>query len=148
MSAPTFDDFVPGLVIQHARGKTIGETDVVALSHLVLNSAEAHFNEQRMTATQFGHRVAFGAITIALVVGLSACDTAEHALEEIGIDAVRLATPLFEGNTLYAFSEVLSAEALDAASGLVRFRHVGVNQDGVLVCSLERTVRLRRRAAA
>jgi acyl dehydratase len=114
----------------------------------VLNSAEAHFNDHRMTATPFGRRVCFGAINIALVVGLTACDTAENALDEIGIDAVQLTVPVFEGDTLYAYSEVLACEPENARTGIVRFRHFGVNQDAVPVCSLERTVRMRRRDMA
>lgn len=147
MNAPFFEDFIPGRVIQHARGKTVGEAEVVALCHLVLNSAEAHFNDHRMSSTPFGRRLSFGAINVALVIGLTACDTAENAIEEIGIDAVELAAPVFEGDTLYAYSEVLTAEPENARAGVVRFRHLGVNQNGVPVCSLERAVRIRRRAA-
>jgi itaconyl-CoA hydratase len=148
MSAPFFEDFVVGDVIRHARGKTLGEMEVVTLCHLVLNSADAHFDNHRMTSTPFGRRVSFGAINVAVVVGLTACDTAQNAVAEIGIDAVQLSAPVFEGDTLYAYSEVLAAEAEDARTGMVRFRHYGVNQREALVCSLERTVRMRRRDAA
>lgn len=145
MSALVLDSLSVGDVIQHARGKTAGENDVSSLSLLTLNSAEAHFNRDRMAQSSFGDRIAFGAINVAMIVGLAAGDTAEHAIEELGLNAVRLHHPVVEGDTLYAVSEVLEITADRPDSGVVRFRHWGYNQSRVPICSLERTVRLRRR---
>ena len=43
-----FEDFVPGAVIRHARGKTMCEQDNVGITLMVLNTAEGHFNEDVM----------------------------------------------------------------------------------------------------
>lgn len=141
-----FEDFVPGEMYQHARGRTVTETDNVALTLLVMNTAQGHFNEDRMRETSFGQRLVFGGVTTAIIVGLAAQDTAEQAIAEVGLDRVRFRSPVFHGDTLYAFSEVVSVapgERTDA--GLVTFRHWGVNQRDEIVFEGERTVLLRRR---
>lgn len=142
-----FEDFSIGGVIQHARGKTVGETEVAGLCHLVMNTAEAHFNSDRMADSPFFRRICFGGINLSLVIGLAAQDTAENAVEEIGLDAIVLSAPVFEGDTIYAFSEVMSLTADRTDSGVVRFRHWGVNQRGEEVCRVERLVRIMRRAS-
>ena len=99
-----------------------------------------------MKGTPFGQRLVFGLVTGAIVIGLATQDTAENALAELGLDRVRFRAPVFHGDTLYAYTEVLEkrdAERDDA--GVVRFRHWGVKQDGTIVFEGERTVLIKRR---
>jgi acyl dehydratase len=141
-----FEDFVVGAKLRHARGTTVGEVENQLLTKLVLNTADAHFNEDRMKGTPFGQRLVFGLVTGAIVIGLATQDTAENALAELGLDGVRFRAPVFHGDTLYAYTEVLEkrdAERDDA--GVVRFRHWGVKQDGTIVFEGERTVLIKRR---
>jgi itaconyl-CoA hydratase len=142
-----FEDFVPGTVMRHARGKTVEALDNVLITNLVMNTAQGHFNEHSMKGGRFGQRVTFGGVTIALVIGLASQDTAENALAELGLDKIRLKNPVFHGDTVYAFTEVLEvgdAERPDA--GIVRFRHWGVNQDEKIVFEGERRVLVKRRS--
>ena len=81
--------------------------DQVLITNLVMNTAAAHFDEEVMKEHMFGQRVAFGGVTIALVLGLAAQDTAENALEELSLDKIRLTHPVFHGDTLYAYSKVV-----------------------------------------
>ncbi|GAA5235001.1 MaoC family dehydratase [Verticiella sediminum] len=140
-----FEAFRPGQVIRHARGKTIEPLENVLISNLVLNSAATHFDEHAMQGTQFGQRAVFGGVTAALVIGLASQDTAENALAEIGMTAMRLKSPVFHGDTLYAYTEVLSlADADRPDAGIAVFRHWGVNQKDAVVFECERTVLLKR----
>jgi len=142
-----FEDFRPGDVFRHARGKTLTEMDTVLLTHLVMNTAQGHFNEQLMAGTPFGRRITFGGIVAALVIGLASQDTAENALAELGLDKVRFQAPVFHGDTLYAFTEVMAkSEGTRPDGGEVRFRHWGTNQDGVVVFEGERRVLVKRRS--
>lgn len=148
MSGVFFEDFRAGLVIRHARGKTVGPTENVLITNLVMNSADAHFNEHKMQSTPFGKILSYGGVNMSIVIGLAAQDTAENAIAELGMDKMRFKAPVFHGDTLYAFSEVLElAEADRADAGIIRFRHWGVNQDDVIVFEGERTVLIRRRDA-
>jgi itaconyl-CoA hydratase len=138
-----FEDFTVGSCIEHARGKTVGEIDNVLITNLVLNTAQAHFNEHRT-----GRRVVFGGITASMVIGLAMEDTGENAVAELGLDRVRFRAPVFHGDTLYAISEVLEVIPLERPdAGEVRFRHTGFNQDAAIVFEGERRVLIRRRGA-
>jgi len=143
-----FEDFEPGTVMRHMRGKTVGEFEVVQLAHLVMNSAQGHFNSHAMSATKFGVRVAFGGITASIVVGLASQDTSENAIAELGLDKLRLKVPVVEGDTLYSTTEVVSCQDSEQSNaGIVTFRHFGINQRDEIVCELERTVLIARRPA-
>ena len=144
-----FEDFTPGDVYRHARGKTIMEYDNVGVTLMVMNTAEGHFNEDAMqkSGAIFPHRVNFGGVTIATVVGLSMQDTGENAIREIGMDKIRLKAPVFHGDTLYAYSEVLGKEETpEPNAGIVHFKHFGVNQDDKLVFEGERKVLIKKRS--
>ena len=142
-----FEDFVPGAVMRHARGKTVEAIENVILTNLVMNTAQAHFNEHAMKSNRFGRRLTFGGVTLALVIGLSAQDTAENALAELSLDKIRFSHPVFHGDTLYAFTEVLAVGPWDREdAGIVHFRHWGVNQDEKIVFEGERRVLIKRRS--
>jgi acyl dehydratase len=140
------EDFVEGDVIEHARGRTVTEMDNVVLTTMVMNTAQSHFNEDAMSETPLGRRLVFGGVTAALVLGLSSQDTCENAVAELGCDRIRFPTPVFHGDTLYAFTEVLEIrDAGQADAGEVRFRHIGLNQNRKVVFEGERRVLIKRR---
>jgi len=142
-----FEDFVPGAVMRHARGKTVGEIDNVLITNLVMNTAQGHFNEHAMRGSGFGQRITFGGVTASLIVGLASQDTSENALAELGLDKIRFKVPVFHGDTLYAFTEVLSVAKADRPdAGVVHFRHWGINQDEKVVFEGERRVLVKRRS--
>lgn len=143
------EDFTVGDRWRHARGTTVGEVESQLLTKLVLNTAQAHFNEHVMEGSPFGDgRLVFGLVTGSLVVGLATQDTAEEAIAELGLTDVRFTTPVHLGDTLYALTEV---EAIDDAdrddAAVVRFRHWGLNQRDEVVFEGVRTVLVRRRGA-
>ena len=142
-----FEDFVPGTVMRHARGKTVGETENVLITNLVMNTAQGHFNEHLMQGSSFGTRLSFGGVNFSLAIGLASQDTSENALADLGMDKIRLRAPVVHGDTLYAYSEVLEvSDAQRPDAGVVRFRHWAVNQHDKLVFEGERTVLVKRRS--
>jgi acyl dehydratase len=140
-----FEDFVVGDRIKHARGTTIGEVENQLLTKLVMNTAQAHFNEDAMKNTPFGRRLVFGLVTGSIVMGLATQDIAENALAELGLDKLRFTAPVFHGDTLYTYTEVLSKKEFQEGAGEVCFKHWGVNQEGKIVFEGERTVLIKRR---
>lgn len=135
------EDFQPGDVFKHARGKTVTELEGVLLTNLVLNTAQAHFNEDAMRRTELGGTIVFGGVVAAVVIGLATQDTAEHAVRELRLDALRFKAPVRHGDTLYAYTEVVEK----SEDGTVHFRHRGVNQQGAEVFECERWVEVKRR---
>jgi itaconyl-CoA hydratase len=143
-----FEDFTVGQQMRHFRAATMGEVENNYISKQVMNTAQVHWNEMAMTGSALGDgRLVFGLITASMVVGLASEDTGENALEELGLDRVRFTEPVHHGDTIYAYSEVLSVDPTDRDdSGVVRFRHWGLNQHGTVVCEMERRVLLKRRS--
>jgi itaconyl-CoA hydratase len=142
-----FEDFTVGEVLKHARGKTIDPLEQVWITNITMNTAEGHFNEHLMGQSNWGKRLGFGGVTISLTIGLASEDTAENALAELGMDKIRLKGPMFHGDTIYAYSEVLETRDADRPdAGIIRFKHYGVNQDDKVVFEGERTVLMKRRS--
>ena len=142
-----FEDFTVGEVLKHARGKTVEPLEQVWITNVTMNTAEGHFNEHLMKSSPWGKRLGFGGVTISMCIGLAAQDTAENALAELGMDKIRLKGPLYHGDTLYCYSEVMEARDSDREdAGVVRFKHYGVNQDDKHIFEGERTVLIKRRS--
>ena len=141
-----FEDFTVGDRWKHARGTTVGEVENQLLTKLVLNTAQAHFNEHAMQGSPLGEgRLVFGLVTGSVVIGLATQDTAEQALAEVALDELRFTSPVHHGDTLYAYTEVLGTTDADRDdAGLIRFKHWGANQDGTVVFEAERTVLVKR----
>lgn len=147
-----FDDFEVGDVFRHQRGKTVTEFDNVVLTHLMMNTAEGHFNEDAMRRSEFGTRITYGGIVASIVLGLASQDTGEQAVAELGVDKMRFTAPVFHGDTIYVYTEVLEkSEPYDQAGlrvGEVRFRHWGVNERDDVVAQIERRAVLRCAASS
>ena len=142
-----FEDFQIGAQMRHARGTTVDEVENQLLTKLVMNSADAHYNEQRMQALPFGQRLVFGLVTGSIVIGLATQDTAENALAELRLDGLKFRAPVFHGDTLTAYTEVLAKRDADRDdAGIVRFKHWGVKQDDTIVFEGEREVLIKRRS--
>ena len=142
-----FEDFTVGQVIRHARGKTIEGLENVLITNLVMNTAQGHFNEHAMKTSPWKGRLSYGGVNFSLVMGLAMQDTGENALAELGMDNIRLQNPVVHGDTLYAYSEVLSKEDGDREdAGVVTFRHYGVNQDDKQVFQGDRRMLIKRRS--
>jgi acyl dehydratase len=142
-----FEDFEVGQQMRHARGTTIGEVENQMVTKLVMNTADAHYNEQKARQTPFGQRIVFGLVTGSVVIGLATQDTAEQALAELRLDKLRFRAPVYHGDSLTAYTEVLAkrdGEQQDA--GIVRFKHWGTKQDGTIVFEGEREVLVKRRS--
>ena len=141
-----FEDFEVGAVYKHARGKTVTVLENVLITNLVMNTAQGHFNEHMMAATPWGAVVSYGGVNLSLVLGLSSQDCVENAVEELGLDNIRLLKPVLHGDTLYAYTEVLAKDGGPSQeAGIVVFRHYGVNQRDELVAQMERRALIKRR---
>jgi acyl dehydratase len=139
-----FEDFREGDVYRHARGKTISTDEMHGVVHMTMNTAEVHFNADKMADSEFGERINFGGLTMSVVLGLASEDTTENAVRLTGLDEVRFHEPVRVGDTVYAVTEVLETDAApdpegsgpdDRPAGLVRFKHYGLNGEDDLVFS-------------
>jgi len=146
-----WEDFVVGETIVHPRGRTIGETEHMALTNVVLNTAQLHFNQamcDEQPGTYFGgRRVVYGGLVFAFVVGLASEETSENALQELSFDEGRHKAPVFAGDTLFAESTVLEKRPFPGRddAGVVKFLLVGKNQRGETVLEITREVLVKKK---
>jgi len=143
----SFEDYRVGEVIRHPAGRTITETDNIWFTNLTLNANPIHFDSHYSSQTEFGKPLVNSCFTLALVTGLSTMDL-QHAFANLGWDEVRLPAPTFNGDTIYAESEVLETRESRSRPdvGIVKVRTKGYKQDGTVVITFTRTVMLYKRA--
>lgn len=140
-SGRCYEDFTVGLVMRHPVGRTVTTADNICFSLLSNNSNHIHFDRHYLAQTEFGQPLVNSTFTLALVVGLSVSDISRHAIN-LGWSEVTLPAPVFEGDTIYAESEVLSMRESRSrpAMGIVEVRSRGYKQDGTVVIEFRRTV--------
>jgi acyl dehydratase len=141
-SGRCFEDFEVGDVYLHPLGKTITSTDNRWFTHLTLNTNPIHFDEHYAAQTEFGRPLVNSCFTLALVTGMSVPDISQNAFANLGWDEVRLPAPVFEGDTLYAETEVLETRPSKSRPnvGLIRVRTRGSNASGVVVIEFLRSI--------
>ncbi|WP_375504150.1 MaoC family dehydratase [uncultured Jatrophihabitans sp.] len=145
-----FEDFRPGQRIRHARAATIDAVTGAFLAKRVMNTAQVHWNNQAGRDGVLGPGfVVFGLITASTVLGLAGQDTTENAECETSYDDFRFTAPVYQGDTVSAFSEVISVQPHPERNdvGVVQFAHWGVNQDDTVVFHGKRTALVRKRVS-
>lgn len=145
-SGRVFEDFDVGDVLEHPLGRTINDTDNVWFTLLTVNPNPIHFDRVYASKTEFKKPLVNSTLTFAVVTALTVSDLSQNAVN-LGWDEVRLPNPVFEGDTLYAQSEVLEKRESRSRPnmGIVRFRTEGFNQDGVIVLEFQRTILVYKR---
>jgi acyl dehydratase len=141
-----FEDFEPGDIFEHSLGRTITQADNIWFTLLTVNTNPIHFDAAYAARTEFKRPLVDSTFTLALVTGLSVSDVSLNAIN-LGWDDVKLPAPVFEGDTLYARSEVLETRASGSRPnmGIVKLRTSGFNQEGTLVIEFLRTIMVYRR---
>ena len=144
-----FEDFAPGDIFEHPLGRTVTQTDNIWFTLLTVNTNPIHFDAAYAARTEFQRPLVDSTFTLALVTGLSVSDVSLNGIN-LGWDEVRLPAPVFEGDTIYAQSEVMEVRPSQSrpAMGIVKLRTTGFNQAGVTVIEFLRTIMVYRRGHA
>ena len=145
-----FEDFTIGDVYEHPLGRTILDADNVWFSCLTMNTNPIHFDGEYAAKTRFKKRLVNSCFTLSLVTGQSVIDLTMNAVANVGWDEVKLPNPVFEGDTIYARSEVLQARESNSTAnvGIVQVKTTGINQDGKTVIEFKRTFMVWKRGHA
>ncbi len=136
-----FEDFEVGDVYEHPLGRTITAADNIWFTCVTMNTNPIHFDAEYASQTEFKKPLVNSCFTLALVTGLSVTDLTINGVANLGWDEVKLPHPLFEGDTVYARSEVLDTRESKSRpkAGIVRVKTTGVNQHGAAVIEFGRT---------
>ena len=120
-----FADYAPGERIDHVDGMTVEESEHQLATRLYQNTARVHFNQHTEAAGRFGRRLVYGGHVISIARALS-FNGLGNAFHVAAINAGRHVAPVFAGDTVYAWSEVVATEELDGRpdAGALRVRTV------------------------
>jgi acyl dehydratase len=142
----TYEDFQVGDLYQHPVGRTVTQTDNIWFTLLTVNTNPIHFDSHYAAQTEFGRPLVDSTFTLALITGLTVGDLSRNAVN-LGWDEVRLPHPVFEGDTLYAQSEILAARESKSRPhmGIVQVKTTGYNQEGTVVIEFKRTLMIPKR---
>ncbi|MBU6997351.1 MAG: MaoC family dehydratase N-terminal domain-containing protein [Theionarchaea archaeon] len=115
-------------------GRTITETDVVHFAGLSGDYNPLHTDKIFAEQSQFGRRIAHGALTFSIMTGLwdQLGIIRETVVAFYGVDAMRFLNPVLIGTTIHAEIEIL--EKRDRGeNGIVVMRNSVLNEKGELV---------------
>jgi acyl dehydratase len=142
-----FEDFEVGDIYEHRLGRTITETDNTWFTLLTMNTNPIHVDRHFSKDTPFGKPLVNSCLTLSLVVGISVSDISENAIANLGWTDVKLPNPVFEGDTIYARTEVLGKResASRPNAGIVDVRSEGFKQTGEIVIEYKRTFMVYKR---
>ena len=120
-----FGDYGKGERIDHVDGMTVEEAEHMLATRLYQNTAKVHFDQHAAAETRFGRRLIYGGHVISLSRALSYNGLA-NAFHVAAINAGRHVAPLFAGDTVYAWSEVLETADLPGRTdvGALRLRTI------------------------
>lgn len=150
MSAGRFlEDFKVGDRFRSSLGRTITQADNIWFSLLTNNTNPIHSNADYASRTEFKRPLVNSIFTIGVVTGLMVPETSQNGFA-LGWDEITLPNPLFEGDTLYADTEVLDVRESRSRRGwgIVKVRQRGIKQDGTVVLVMTRSFMVPTREAA
>ncbi|MGJ3263345.1 MAG: MaoC family dehydratase [Salinarimonas sp.] len=126
-SADRFDHYAPGERIDHVDAMTVEEAEHQLATRLYQNTARVHFDQMAAEKGRFGKRLIYGGHVISLARALSFNGLA-NAFTVAAVNAGRHVAPLFAGDTVSAWSEVIDTCALVGREdiGALRLRTIAV----------------------
>lgn len=145
-----YEDFEIGDRYAHALGRTISQTDNSWFTQLTQNTNPIHFDHHYAQQTEFQRPLVNSAFTIALVTGQSVSDISQNVMANLGWDEVRLPNPVFEGDTIYSYSKILSKRESKKRInvGIIEVKTYGYNQREEIVIHFKRTMMIYKRGYA
>ena len=120
-SARRWLDYAEGERIDHRDGVTVEEAEHQLATRLYQNTARVHFNLFTEKAGRFGRRLIYGGHAISMARALSFNGLA-NAFHVAGINGGRHVAPLFAGETVFAWSQVLAKAELPGRGDVAALR--------------------------
>lgn len=124
-STHRYEDYAIGEKISHVDGMAVEEAEHQIATRLYQNTAKVHFDAHGQKDSRFGKRLIYGGVVISIARALSFNGLA-NAAETLAINGGTHTAPLFAGDTVYAWSEVLDKAELSDTVGALRLRLVAV----------------------
>lgn len=114
-----FGDYKAGERILHYDGQTLNHSDHMSFTRLFQNSAKVHFDAQ-LTG---GKPLIYGGVPISIGYAM-ALNGLNNRLGMAAINSGAHVGPVYSGDTLYAFTDVVECVELDDKVGALRLRMI------------------------
>jgi acyl dehydratase len=137
-----YDQLEVGMVIKHELSRTITEGEHMLFCAITMNGQPLHINADFASKTQHGKPLVNGLFTMSLVVGISVQDTTFGTIvANLGYENVNHPNPVFHGDTIYVETEITAKRESKSRPdcGIVTMKHIGRNQDDVIVVEVTRS---------
>lgn len=121
-----WEDYQQGERLNHPEGITIDNSDHTLATKLYQNNAKLHFDDFMMQSSPMGQRLIYGGHVMSLCRSIS-FNGLGNAMWLYAINAGTHANPIFAGDTVYCYSEILDVIDLPRDDiGLLRVRTIGL----------------------
>ena len=110
-----WSDYEIGEKIDHIDGVTIEDAEHMMAARLYHNNARVHFNQYAEASGRFGKRIVYGGHVMSIARALS-YNGLQNAVALAAINGGRHANPVFGGDTIFAWSEVLDKAPIPNAN--------------------------------
>ena len=122
-----FEDFKLGEKAA-SPGRTVTETDIVMFAALTGDWTELHTNAETMKNSIFGQRIAHGLLTLSIANSLAQRADGRPPIDILaflGMDKIRLNSPVFIGDTIHVEIEVTEARTSQTRpdAGILKFKN-------------------------
>jgi 2-methylfumaryl-CoA hydratase len=144
-----FEDFRLGQVIEHATPRTVTAGDTAL--YVALYGTRFAVQSSEVFAQAIGYPLApvDDFLVFHIVFGKTVPDISLNAIANLGYADCRFLAPVYQGDTLFARSEVIGLkENSNRKTGIVYVRSTGQRQDGTDVLEFVRWVMVRKRDEA
>src|SRR5438034_5272819 len=144
------DDFRPGQVFRHKRGKTITEGLFAIFTDFSMTTNPLSKNARYAQAYGFRGLVVNPGLVMLVVFSQSVEDVSENARANLEYLDMRFGVPVYIGDTLESETRVLGVKVStrDPSLGVVHVQTTGRNQHGQVVLTFQRKVQVWKRDAA
>ena len=125
------------------RGRTITEADVMNFAGVSGDFNHLHTDAEAMAETDFGQRIAHGALIFSAMTGLLWQNRGGGEQSDVvafyGVDRLRFTAPTFIGDTIHVELEVKEKEPREhpEANGVIRYQVEVKNQRDEVVLACE-----------
>lgn len=141
MPGKYYEALTVGSQFVHQPSRTVTETDNLLFTTLSHNPQPLHLDVEFARQSQHGQILVNSLFTLSLVIGLSVADTTlGTTIGNLGMEKIEFPNPVFIGDTITAQTKVVQRResASKPDRGIVWFEHLGINQNGVIVCECTR----------
>ncbi|ARG98128.1 MaoC/PaaZ C-terminal domain-containing protein [Legionella micdadei] len=145
-----FEDFTVGQIIEHRPGRTITQNDNIWFTLLTMNTAQLHFDVHYAEQTEWKKPIVNSTFTLAIITGMTVNTISKKVVANLAWDKVKLLKPVFEGDTIYAETEIKAKrESISRPTqGIITVETRGINQHKEIFMSFERTVLVYKKGGA